>query len=377
MYRQADKDTIVKQQSTASPQGWRLLFSRFTKIRRCSVLNLPLFALVAGLTTTVLHTQPVSGQEQPSEQGQVFATVNGEPIQLSTYQTMLHLSARQHFYHGKPPEEELRAFRKEVGDRLIDESVLHQEALRRGIEPDAERVNAELNKNVKRLAVQKGWDQARDHLIPVMRAGLERSDRIRQLQDLFRREAPIPDDDEVRAYYEANIDKFTSPPQTRLSMIMLKVPAWGDTEIWSTRRDELSKIKHQISEGMEFKEAARRYSDDSSASSGGDLGYLHEGMLGAQAEAVISAMKVGEISEPVTLLEGVALFLLNDRSGEQVNPLEKVHKRAVELLMREKQEAAVVEGVRRLRDSADVRYADPEYYELRQEVNGRSEIKKS
>ncbi len=378
MYRQPEQGTIARRQYyTASPRGWRLLFSRFVTIRSSIASNLPLLGLIVAFAATGVDAQPGPVQEQKTEQERIFATVNGESIRLSTYQTTLHLSARQHFYHGQPPEEDLRAFRKEVGERLIDESVMHQEALRRGIEPDAERVNADVNKNVKRLSAQKGWDQVKDHLVPVLRAGLERNDRIRQLKDALRRAVPSPSEEEVRTYYEANLDKFTSPPQTRISMIMLKVPPWGDTDAWSQRRDELGKIKHEISGGLEFSEAARRYSDDSSASSGGDMGYLHEGMLGAQAEAAIAVMKVGEISDPVTLLEGVALFQLNDRAGVQVNPLEKVHQRASELLMREKQEAAVVEGVRQLRDKADVRYTDPEYYELRQEVKGRSDITKS
>ena len=42
-------------------------------------------------------------------------------------------------------------------------------------------------------------------------------------------------------------------------------------------------------------------------------------------------------------------------------------------VMREQRETAVNEAKRRLRESADIRYADPEYYELRQEVTGRSE----
>lgn len=378
MYRQPEIGAIFQARKTAaSPQGWRLSYQCLTNLRHCRGLRISLFAFVAAVASTGLQSQSAMGQEPESKQNEVFATVNGEPIQLSTYQTTLHLSARQNFYHGQPPDEDLRVFRKQIGDRLVEELVLHQEALRLGIEPDSERVDAELNKNIKRLSVQSGWQQAKDTLIPTIREGLERHDRIRQLKEGFKQQASVPDESEIQAFYQANLDKFTSPPQTRISMIMLKVPPWGDTVMWSERREELSKIRHEINGGMEFSEAARRYSDDGSASNGGDMGYLHEGMLGTQAEAAIASMNIGDISEPTTLLEGVALFQLKERSGIQVNPLDKVRERATELLMREKRDSAVINTIERLRSKAVIRYTDPEYYELRQEANGSNETPQS
>jgi len=367
----------MTQHATASPMGWRLLRSQWAGRACHAILKPALPLLFACLLSPGIGVQSAHGESATPGREDVFATVNGVTIQMSTYQTVLKLSARQHFYHGHPPEEELRAFRKQVGDSLIDESLLHQEAVRRGIEPDPGRVNAELDKNVARLSVQQGWEQAREHLLPVLREGLERNDRIRQLEQRFREEVALPTEAELQTYYERHIDKFTSPPQSRISMILLKVPAWGDSQTWAQRRDELEAIRHEISEGLEFSEAARRYSDDSSANSGGDMGYLHQGMLGTQAEAAIAELELNGISEPVTLLEGVALFRLMETTGHQVNPLEKVRQRALDLLMREKKEAAVDAAKQRLRHSAEIRYADPEYYELRQEVKGRSETDKS
>ncbi len=379
MYRRAaDHNALARiRPTTASPQGWRLLHWLCSVRRDYGLLKTALPLLLACLLSPGLGVQSAHGDETSTAPEEAFATVNGIPIQMSTYQTVLKLSARQHFYHGHPPEEELRAFRKQVGDSLIDESLMHQEAMRRGIEPDSARVNAELDMNVARLSVQPGWEQAREHLLPVLREGLERSDRIRQLEERFREEVTQPTEVELQSYYDLHIDKFTSPPQSRISMILLKVPAWGDSQTWAQRRDELEAIRHEISAGLEFSEAARRYSDDSSANSGGDMGYLHQGMLGTQAEAAIAALELNGISEPVTLLEGVALFRLMETTGHQVNPLEKVRQRALDLLMREKKAAAVDAAKQRLRHSAEIRYADPEYYELRQEVKGRSETDKS
>ena len=69
---------------------------------------------------------------------EVFARVNGEEVLVSTYRAALRTGGRQRFYHGTPPEEEVIAFRKEIGEQLVDERLLHQEALRLGIEPEVD-----------------------------------------------------------------------------------------------------------------------------------------------------------------------------------------------------------------------------------------------
>lgn len=362
---------------TAGELQWRLSSApRFAESQgdhsRGLTVIIVLLMLTIGLFPGSVHTA-----EGESKVDQVFATVNGESIQLSTYRSILHMGARQRFYHGQPPAEELKAYRKEVGEQLVEEMVLHQEALRRGIEANSERVKHEVEKNIKRLQTQTGWQDAKNKMLPMLQEGLARNDRIRQLQDQFRSEVTLPDETELETFYQANLDKFTSPPQTRISMILLKVPPWGGADQWRTKRDELTQIKHKITKGMEFSEAAKRYSNDGSASSGGDMGYLHQGMLGTQAEQAISKLGIGEISDPITLLEGVALFHLIERSDARINPLEQVRQRAVDLLMRERRETVVSEQKRRLRNKADIHYLVPDYYEQRQEVRGRSNKNKS
>lgn len=361
----------------ARPKGWRLSPPRCNgSTGQSPPTFLPLLILVLMLMIWISAADVQSAENETGEM-QIFATVNGESIPVSTYRVILHMGARQRFYHGQPPEEELKAYRKEVGEQLVDEIVLHQEAMRRGIVPDPERVKQEVDRNIKRLATQASWEEAKKKMLPILHRGLERHDRIRQLKDQFRSEVMQPSEADLYAFYNINLDKFTSPPQSRISMILLKVPPWGNADIWRQKREELTAIKHEISKGMEFSDAAKRYSDDGSASKGGDMGYLHQGMLGTQSEEAISKLETGDVSDPITLLEGVALFHLIERADARINPLEKVRQRAIELLMRERRESVVSDEKRRLRNSADIRYSVPEYHEQRLEVGGRGNKKKS
>ncbi|MEQ1518776.1 MAG: peptidylprolyl isomerase, partial [Usitatibacteraceae bacterium] len=81
-------------------------------------------------------------------------------------------------------------------------------------------------------------------------------------------------------------------------------------------------------------------SGDASAANGGDMGYLHRGMLAEPAQVVVDQLKIKEISDPVTVLQGVAIFRMDERKPALQNPLAKVEPRARELWRREQGERA-------------------------------------
>jgi peptidyl-prolyl cis-trans isomerase SurA len=88
------------------------------------------------------------------------------------------------------------------------------------------------------------------------------------------------------------------------------------------------------------------------------MGYMHIGMFGTPAQKVLNVMEPGEISEPVVLLEGVALFRLNDVQEASLNTFGDVEERARNLLMRELGEKAWKDLQTALRQSADIKYSD-------------------
>ncbi|MCB1849746.1 MAG: peptidyl-prolyl cis-trans isomerase [Gammaproteobacteria bacterium] len=317
-----------------------------------------------GLATLLVGSSVmVSAQPQVHQETQqsdtLFAIVNGEQIKQSAYDSILHIGSRNRFYHGKAPEELVIAYRNEVAALLIDQTLLHQEAVKRGIQPNPARVNDAIAKTAKRYVGDPGWERDKVRALPILREGFERGDRVRQLQEQLRAEVSAPTDTQLQAYYRANPETFTSPPQTRVAMIMLKVAAWADAQVWEKVRAKAERIHYEIGEGLEFSQAVQRYSEDGSVAADGDLGYLHQGMLSPQAEAAIAALEPGEFTAPVTLLEGVALFYLKDRKPAQLNSLESVRGRAESLWIRERKDQAVDAVTARLRERAEIRYFLP------------------
>jgi peptidyl-prolyl cis-trans isomerase C len=79
------------------------------------------------------------------------------------------------------------------------------------------------------------------------------------------------------------------------------------------------------------------------------MGYIHRGMLPEPAEKALDALKPGDISDPIPLLEGVAVFRLEERKVAELNPLDAVRQRAQELYQRDMGEEAWTALLQKLR----------------------------
>lgn len=301
------------------------------------------------------HAKADSDSTDPRDA--VFATVNGEVILQSTYDVALRVGGRQRFYHGTAPEVELVAFRKEIAERLVVERVMHQEAMRRGLRPDQQWVDAEFARIERRYAASPEWHESGESLKKQIRSGLEERSLIEQVDDTYKK-VDRPGEDEVRAYYAANPEKFTSPEQVRITTILLKVEPWQPKEVWDGRTAEAQRILADLRGVADFDAYAAEHPPQDRQ----QTQYLHRGMLSDTAQAALDGLQEGQISEVVTLLEGVAIYRLDERVPARLNPFEKVRDRAADLLAREKAESVYRERMRALRESAQVEFTNPNYH---------------
>ena len=120
-------------------------------------------------------------------------------------------------------------------------------------------------------------------------------------------------------------------------------------------RRQLSTLRERITHGMNFADAARRFSQDGSAQNGGDLGWVSPGELVPAFEQAMSRLRPGEVSEPVVSQFGVHLIQVLDRREAEVSP-EKQRDFARAELREQKLHAAYDDWVRELRQAAYVEY---------------------
>ena len=143
--------------------------------------------------------------------------------------------------------------------------------------------------------------------------------------------------------------------QTHARHILLKItPTQSEDEA----RKKLTEIKQKIaSKQATFEDMARQYSNDGSASKGGDLGWLFPGDALPEFETPMNALKPGEISDVVKTPFGLHLIQVVERKSEDVSK-EKERSAARQVLTDRKRQEAVEDWSRQIRDRAYVEFRE-------------------
>jgi parvulin-like peptidyl-prolyl isomerase len=184
-------------------------------------------------------------------------------------------------------------------------------------------------------------------------AKMERQDLIEKLEASVR-DIPLPDASAVRQFYLDNPEKFTEPERRRVSVILFKVPPYAAEDEWLEAEAELASLKQRVESGEDFAALAKKYSGHASAASGGDLGFLHQGVLEPVVQQKVEALELDQLTDPIRVLEGITLFQLNGIQSAELKAFSEVKERAADLLYRELQDSAWESYLNSLRSSAKV-----------------------
>jgi len=289
-----------------------------------------------------------------AEDTTTLITIDGTEISQEQFELEVYNEARRTFYHGRPTTEaDYLEFRRGIVDKMVDRALLLIEADRRGIVPDHELVAHNLAVYEDSYSDTERWQAEGEGVLERLREFYEDDSVLSILEQQIRAVAP-PEDAVLRHYYEEHPEKFTEPEQLRVSVILLAVAPSSVAPVWEATRGEGAELLRRIRAGESFEELARMHSADPSAKNGGDMGYLHAGMLSDAAHDALEQLEVGGVSSPVTVLEGVAIFRLTDRREAKLQPLAAVQERAAELWQRDEGERLWRRTISDLRSQSDI-----------------------
>lgn len=141
--------------------------------------------------------------------------------------------------------------------------------------------------------------------------------------------------------------------QTHARHILIKV---NQIVSASEARRKLVELKERLdNKAAKFEDLARLYSNDGTASKGGDLGWIYPGDTVPEFERAMNALKPGEISQPVESPFGYHLIEVLERKTEEVSK-ERQRMIARQALREQKLDEAYEDWLRQLRDRAYVEY---------------------
>ncbi|TXI17163.1 MAG: molecular chaperone SurA [Nitrosomonas sp.] len=138
--------------------------------------------------------------------------------------------------------------------------------------------------------------------------------------------------------------------QTHARHILIKI---NELTSENDARLKITQIKNRLDRGEDFAELAKLYSEDSSASSGGDLGWLSPGDTVPAFEQTMNTLLPGQTSEPVQSQFGWHLIQVVERRTQDVS-LDRRRQLARQAIRTRKADVVVQEWLRELRDQAYV-----------------------
>lgn len=289
--------------------------------------------------------------EHVNEQYKNFAVVNGYEIPMQIYVQAMRREAKKRYYHARITEERYTELKEDVGEGLIDNALLMLEAERLRLVPDSKKVDKSLLQISKRMDAIS--ETQKKTLLENVRSQFESRERIRMLEHKVRKSVSITED-LAKQFYVENTALFSMPEQRKVSLILLKVLPSAMSKEWQEAKQKLLDLREQLLEGRSFPVLAREYSDDVSASNGGDMGFLHKGMLDGKVEDALAQLTIGGLSQPIRVLEGVVLVRLDGVKNGYQNPYESVKDRVYQLLTEQLADKAWQNFVEKLRANAEI-----------------------
>ncbi|MGH7730190.1 MAG: peptidylprolyl isomerase [Candidatus Eiseniibacteriota bacterium] len=318
-------------------------------------------ALVLGLATAAPAAAPPESQRLDG----IAAVVNNQVVLRSDVEEQLYLFLAS--AQAEADSATIDTLRTQILNRLIDERLILAEATKQGITVP----EAEIAKQAQEaLREAKGrYESPAAYQEALRKENLSEEKLLKKFHDEAKRSALVnrlvtkqimrrrPTQAEAEIYFKAHRDKFPkAPAEVRLSVI--QIPATPDSAADRQGKARAESVRKRIAAGEKFAKVASELSDDeTSARSGGDLGYLARGSMDLSFEQAVFSRKLNTVGEPVRSVYGWHVLEVLDRDTVKTvarrdsldrdgRPLLEAHVRHV--LMRVPLQEADVERARTL-----------------------------
>ncbi|HEU5180765.1 MAG TPA: peptidyl-prolyl cis-trans isomerase [Candidatus Polarisedimenticolia bacterium] len=154
----------------------------------------------------------------------------------------------------------------------------------------------------------------------------------------------VPESEVRSQYLQDQKSLYTVPEKRRASHVLVKVASDAPADAVKSAEARIRKALSRLRQGEDFVKVAKEVSEDSTAATGGDVGYFtRDQMVREFAEAAWS-MKVGDLSEPVRTPFGFHVIKLTDQQPAHELTLEEARPQILEAL---KQGRVAAEAQRR------------------------------
>lgn len=185
--------------------------------------------------------------------------------------------------------------------------------------------------------------------LPLVRQQVALNGKVDKLvKEICQTGETIPES-QLREFYQANLDRYTSEPRVRAMHIYKSL---RQTEDKDTLFKECCRQRTKLVNGADFVEVAKAFSDKPADEI--DLDWFKRGELMDEFEFVTFSMKVGEISPVFSSYHGFHIAYVSDKEEAKVSPFEEVEARVREDYLQDHQNSELKTYIDALRKEAKV-----------------------
>ncbi|WP_434779425.1 peptidylprolyl isomerase [Neisseria sp. Ec49-e6-T10] len=247
----------------------------------------------------------------------VVAIVNSDVITLSELNNRVkEVNSRLANQQNKPS---LADIRKQVFNLMVEEQILIQYAKETGVRVSTE----ELDQAVDNIAKQNKVSVSEFYQQLEKKEGISASQVRKTIGDglliekVKQREIGsriTVTDNEVNQELGSS-QTAAQGEQIRLAAILIATPENANDAVLNQKSTIAEEAMKALKSGQSFANVAKKYSDLSNKSSGGDMGYQVTNRLPADLTKMLSALQVGQYTEIIHTPEGFYIFQLTDRKS--------------------------------------------------------------
>lgn len=229
-----------------------------------------------------------------------------------------------------PPEDVLS---QQVLERLIIENIQLQIGDRSGIRITDEELNQALASIAQRNNMS--LEQFRAALVQDGLSYADARDQVRREMVISRvRQRRVAEriqvtDQEVQNFLASDLGKMQLSEEFRLANILIPLPDGSSPQAIQTAERQVKELHQKLREGADFAQMAVTHSASETALEGGEMGWRKAAQMPPPFDAMIGAMSVGDVTEPMRTPGGFIMLKLLEKRGGGTQVLEEVNVRHI------------------------------------------------
>lgn len=228
-------------------------------------------------------------------------------------------------YHIEISEEEVTA----TIERIRKVNKLTEESLQRMLELDG-------------MAMEDYRTQIKEKLLRTRLVNLEVKSKI------------VITDEDVKAYYDAHLDRYVGKSKYKLRHLLLKVPQLASEMEQADVLQRAQTLHKRLQAGESFPELAKTFSEAASAVRGGELGVFEINLLTKKIQSAVQGLSGGQFTEVVETEQGYQIFYVDDVISAGGKTLDEAKQEIQEKLYAEDVDHKYKEWLKQMRERAHV-----------------------